>query len=113
MGIRKDNFGALALVGAAALLAGCAGGDAKTARASAEPDQVNICEVRGWQHDVVAKACKPGQKVAYLPSSWGNEQLPILFAAVNCDLRYQVVSTHGGVSCIYQPITPREEAKGG
>ena len=69
-------------------------------------DQANLCEVKLWQHDDVASSCKPGQKVVYLPSSWGNEQLPIIFAAVNCDLRYAVALTNGAVTCIYGPITP-------
>lgn len=69
-------------------------------------DQANLCEVKGWQHDVVSSTCKPGQKVIFLPSSFGNEQLPIIFAAVNCDLRYNIALTTGAVTCIYSPITP-------
>jgi hypothetical protein len=81
--------------------------------ASSEPsiNQSQICEVSGWQHDVTASACKPGQKIVFLPSRWGNEQLPILFASVNCDLRYSVVLTNGGVTCIYNPITPVAQPK--
>lgn len=76
-------------------------------------DQANLCEVNAWQRDNVASVCKPGQKVVYLPSSFGNEQLPIIFAAVNCDLRYSVALTVGAVSCIYGPIisTPAEPEK--
>lgn len=69
-------------------------------------DQTNLCEVKAWQHDAVASSCKPGQKVVYLPNSFGNEQLPIIFAAVNCDLRYSVALTTGAVTCIYGPIKP-------
>lgn len=69
-------------------------------------DQANLCEVNEWQHDAVANVCKPGQKVVFLPQSFGNEQLPIIFAAVNCDLRYNVALTKGAVTCIYNPITP-------
>lgn len=79
---------------------GQAGGHGSTA-----VDQANLCEVKGWQHDVVKAACKAGQKVVFLPESWGNEQLPVLFAAVNCDLRYSVAMTNGGVTCIFSPIT--------
>ena len=75
-------------------------------RVASTIDQANLCEVKLWQHDDVASSCKPGQKVVYLPSSWGNEQLPIIFAAVNCDLRYAVALTNGAVTCIYGPITP-------
>lgn len=71
-------------------------------------DQTNLCEVRGWQHDVVSSECKPGQKVVFLPASFGNEQLPIIFAAVNCDLRYTVALTTGAVTCVYAPITPSQ-----
>ncbi len=74
-------------------------------------DQANVCEVQAWQYDVVAAACKPGQKVLFTPSRWGNEQLPVIFAAVNCDLRYSVALTNGAVACIYRPIAPAEQAK--
>ena len=71
-------------------------------------DQMRICRVNKWQEDVTAASCTVGQKVAFLPDSWGNEQLPILFAAVNCDLRYTVVLTNGGVTCIYVgPLGPK------
>lgn len=69
-------------------------------------DQANLCEVSVWRHDDVAKKCKPGQKVVFLPDTFGHEQLPIMFAAVNCDLRYSVALTTGAVTCIYNPITP-------
>lgn len=68
-------------------------------------DQSNLCEVKEWMHDPVARLCKPGQKVVFLPDRWGNEQLPVIFAAVNCDLRYNVVLTNGAVTCIYGPLT--------
>jgi len=94
---------------AAAPLTGCLSN--ATPSSSAPPiDQTHICQVSDWQHDSVAGQCKPGQKVAFLPNSWGNEQLPILFAAVNCDLRYGIVSTKGAVTCIYGPITPEPAA---
>ena len=75
-----------------------------------EINQHDICEVKGWQKDVTAAECKPGQKVVFLPDSWGNEQLPILFAAVNCDHRFSIALTNGGVSCIYTPLTPEPAA---
>ena len=111
---------ALGLI-AAGLLSGCnqqasSGKTAGTPSAAtaispsnAPIDQANLCEVN---HYGLASACKPGQKIVFLPQSFGNEQLPILFVAINCDLRYTVALTKGGVSCIYGPITPaaREEA---
>lgn len=69
-------------------------------------DQTHVCEAKDWQYDSAASQCKPGQKVVFLPNSWGNEQLPVIFAAINCDLRYSVVVTKGAVTCIYGPITP-------
>lgn len=75
----------------------------------ADINQADICEVNAWQGDETAKVCKQGQKVVFLPQSFGNEQLPILFAAVNCDLRYSVALTNGGVTCIYNPLKPAEK----
>lgn len=78
-----------------------------TVAAQVSLDQTHICQVNGWQKDVSEAKCTAGQKVVFLPESWGNEQLPILFAAVNCDLRYTVVLTNGGVACIYAgPLAP-------
>jgi hypothetical protein len=74
-------------------------------------DQENLCQVDGWQHDVVANTCKPGQKLVFLPQTFGNAQLPVIFAAVNCDLRYSVALTEGAVTCIYQPITPGKKSE--
>jgi hypothetical protein len=68
-------------------------------------NQANVCEAGDSRRDVVASACKPGQKVVFLPQAWGNEQLPVLFAAINCDLRFSVVLTKGAVTCIYSPTT--------
>ena len=56
-------------------------------------DQRRICEVSKWQKDITAATCTAGQKMIFLPDNWGNKQLPILFAAVNCELRYTVALT--------------------
>ncbi len=65
-------------------------------------NQGEYCET----NELAAPAhCKPGQRVVFLPSRFGNEQLPVLFAAANCDLRYSVVLTNGGVTCIYHRVT--------
>ena len=42
----------------------------------------------------------PGDLLIYLPMQWGNDQLPIIFAARNCDLANNVVYDKGGVTCI-------------
>lgn len=85
-------------------MAGCT---AQT-QGSKDADHQNICQVDDWGYAPVAKVCKPGQKVVFLPQRWGNEQLPIKFAAVNCDLGHSVVMNNGGVTCIYRPIKPTE-----
>lgn len=73
----------------------------------ASPDQTSICEVNRWQRDQTEAKCRVGQKVVFLPDTWGNAQLPILFTAVNCDLRYAVALTKGAVTCIYVgPLAP-------
>lgn len=64
-----------------------------------------LCEVNNWRPADVASQCEPGQKVVFLPNTFGNEQLPVIFTAANCDLRYTVALTNGGVTCIYGPIT--------
>ena len=69
-------------------------------------DQKTLCEVTDWNKDITAAACQVGQKVLYRPKSFGNEQLPIYFAAVNCDHRFSIALTNGAVSCIYTPINP-------
>lgn len=89
-------------------LSACSRQEAVTA-VRAEINQSEVCEVRDWQRDETSKVCNQGQKVVFLPQSFGNEQLPILFAAVNCDLRYSVALTNGGVACIYNPLKPAEK----
>lgn len=80
---------------------------ASSGQISTSIDQANLCEVNVWRHDEVASQCKPGQKIVFLPSTFGNEQLPIIFSAVNCDVRYSIVLTTGGVMCVYGPTTPK------
>lgn len=75
-------------------------------------NQGEICEVKGWQYNnAVDAGCKPGQKIVFMPASFGNEQLPVLFAAVNCDMRYAIALTNGAVACIYEPTTMAKNAK--
>lgn len=74
-------------------------------------DQENLCEVQDWQKDATAAVCKPGQKVLFAPATFGNEQLPVVFAAVNCDHRFSIALTKGGVSCIYTPLKAEAIAK--
>jgi len=100
----------------AALVAGCSQQNASTTNNISGPtiNQQAFCMVQDWRPAASAKACTPGQKVTFLPESWGNEQLPILFAIGNCDLRYAVALTKGAVACIYLPAKlsePAEQAK--
>lgn len=82
------------------LLSGCHRAGPAGFAARVVLDQRHVCVVHDWTRTVVAAACTPGEKVAFLPATWGNEQLPIYFVAVNCDLRYSIGLTPGGVSCI-------------
>lgn len=99
---RMAAAGALACC--ALLLGACEPG---AERAPPSVDQTVLCEVGDYE---LASECKPGQKIVFLPRSFGNEQLPIMFAALNCDLRYAVALTRGAVTCIFGPITPRQSA---
>lgn len=93
------------------MLGGCLPKDSEVAATpSLKINQESLCQVDSWQHDAVASLCSEGQKVVFLPNSFGNEQLPIIFSAVNCDLRYTVALTKGGVTCIYKPIVPTPPA---
>ena len=107
------QFSLCVIWGAAVLVAACNQQPPAVVQAAPAKEtaiyQANLCETSSWQHDIVARVCKPGQKVAFLPERWGNVQLPIMFAAVNCDLRYAVVQTDGAVTCIYGPIKPKSE----
>lgn len=118
-GLKAPTAGRTATAGvlfvAAVALAGCLQGkeDPKAAQDAAEVKlaQDEICvtgEVR------VESGCKAGQRVVFMPRSWGNEQMPVMFAAMNCDLRYAVAMNNGGVTCIFlkarQPDTPAPAA---
>lgn len=78
------------------------------ANADQEIDQGSICQVTDWR-PAASASCKPGQKIAFFPQTFGNAQLPVLFAAANCDLRYSVALTNGAVACIYAPLKPETE----
>lgn len=100
---------------AATQLIGCT---AKTEQASklevpskvSDLNQEEPCIVNSFYKQAVSEKCERGQKVVFLPMSWGNDQLPIMFAGLNCDLRYNVVSNNGGVTCIFIGKSKKEEA---
>lgn len=58
--------------------------------------------------DAVAN-CAVGSKIVFTPLRRGNDQLPIFFAGLFCDLNYAVVSNNGGVTCI--KAAPYEESQ--
>jgi len=106
MNIRSIAFAAVITVS----LAGCQEAASITEGPKTPAAQPTLCVVSDFRQDVVAAQCTAGQPVAYLPDRFGNEQLPIMFAAVNCDLSKQVVHTNGGVACTYRPVTIKKNA---
>ena len=87
----------IALLTLAALpLAGC---DLSSGLSSSPILSGPACEINdlseGWSK------CKNGQILAFLPGSWGNEQLPIVASALYCDFAHPIVHNHGGVSCVF------------
>lgn len=76
--------------------------------AQKEPSvQGGICYVSDFQANSTS-ACKPGQKIAFPPNSWGNDQLPLMFISANCDFRYPVVMNNGGAVCVHAKIDPNK-----
>jgi hypothetical protein len=65
-------------------------------------DQQNICMVDQAGYETVSATCKEGQKVLFIPDVFGNKQMPVVFAGMYCDLRYQVVHNEGGVACVFK-----------
>jgi hypothetical protein len=91
----------------AIVLAGC-NADATTTPIVNGP----VCEidniVQGWDQ------CKEGQVIAFLPSSWGNEQFPLLATALYCNFHHPIVQNNGGVVCVFtgtrKPVAEPEKA---
>ena len=52
-------------------------------------------------NDIKADHCKEGELAWFMPSRWGNDQLPIAFAAAVCDFHHPIVWNNGGVACVY------------
>lgn len=88
------------------LIAGC--GD-HVSVGSTDVDQSTICQVSTWSVEEAASACKPGQKIIFLPETfYGNEAGQSLkFTGLNCDLQKSVVQNSYGVTCIYRPVTQK------
>jgi len=47
------------------------------------------------------KKCEDGDTVMFLPSTYGNDQLPLAAAAAFCDFSKPVIWNTGGVSCVF------------
>ncbi|EMA2445467.1 hypothetical protein KW499_12205 [Vibrio fluvialis] len=73
-------------------------------------DQETVCTAVSWKAADNEGKCKEGSKIAFLPNSFGNEQLPIMFVALNCDLSHNVSLTNGGAVCIFKPAKNVVEA---
>ncbi|RBP78597.1 hypothetical protein EBI01_17825 [Marinomonas rhizomae] len=73
-------------------------------------NQATLCTTTSWKAADNSAKCKEKNKIAFLPTSFGNEQLPIMFIALNCDLRFNVSLTNGGAVCIFKPAETIIEA---
>lgn len=82
----------LALVAASFALTACQQGGLSTGF-----DQSSVCT---WSDEQEVKQCREGQLGIFAPSTFGNEQLPLLVTAHYCDWRYPVVHNTGGVVCV-------------
>lgn len=60
-------------------------------------DQSSLCT---WSDENELKQCKEGQLGFFSPSSFGNDQLPLLVTARYCDFRHHIVHNNGGVVCV-------------
>ena len=93
----RINLSAIALIGGALLITGCN-------NEPPEPDQSSFCEVSELGYDAISEDCTENQKIGFFPDTFGNEQMPAIFAALYCDHRFEIAMTNGGVSCIYKPV---------
>lgn len=79
----------------ALVLAGC---NLQAQMGQSKIDQSKLCI---YSTDEVAAKCKPGELSWFAPSSWGNEQSPLIVAAAYCDFNYQVMYNNSGVICVF------------
>ncbi len=56
------------------------------------------------ERDRCGQSLQAWSKSGVFTPSFGNQQLLVIFAAVNCHLRYSVALTTGAVTCIYGAI---------
>lgn len=88
----------VAALGVVGMLAGCisATESNSTSRTS--------CEITDINYQEAAEKCERGQRLVFLPDTWGNGQLPITAAHAFCDPHQPIVHNEAGVSCIFDPI---------
>jgi len=67
-------------------------------------DQQAYCRA-GEDLNYPDEKCVPGQKIIYWAGLHFDQSLA-LFAAINCDMRYSIVTAGGAIACIYAPIDP-------
>ncbi|MGB9873431.1 MAG: hypothetical protein ACPLRS_00490 [Hydrogenobacter sp.] len=61
-------------------------------------DNSELCVVNDFR---LIPNCKEGNLIAFLPESWGNDQLPLYFVALHCDFNHQIIYNNSGVVCVY------------
>lgn len=99
----KTEYLAVAAI-ASLTMAGCDYSKADIPAPADAPVQRALCMVQTNDYNKIAESCVKGEKIVFTPTRFGNEQLPVIFAAVHCDHRYSIALTKGAVSCIYNPI---------
>lgn len=105
---QKTTTSTLAVLMAIAMMSGCGGGKSNVTEKQApivaqavaqKPTEASkLCP---FANDDEAVKCQPGQIALFIPQSWGNEQLPIIYAAKYCDFNFPIVHTNGAVSCVF------------
>jgi hypothetical protein len=58
--------------------------------------------------DQMVQQCKDGDILIFAPSIFGNEQLPVNVTGLVCNFEHPIVTSVGGVSCVF--TTARKDA---
>jgi hypothetical protein len=61
--------------------------------------QNTTCLVHELDH--IVQQCKDGDILIFAPSIFGNEQLPVKVAGLVCNFEHPIVSSVGGLSCVF------------
>ena len=116
--IRQIAFRVAIAAAIGAFLVACGGGKSETfVKATPSPSAMLVTsqssELCAFADDDEAAICQPGQVALFVPNSWGNEQLPIIYAAKYCDFNFPIVHTNGAVTCVFfknRTIVKNEES---